>query len=82
MATMADNGNRPLTIENFPPGLRRRLRVLAAQGDTTMRQLLLDAAYAHAGKLEHDAATEDGPAQVDRDRHNLAVARTQSGPPG
>lgn len=46
----------PLAIENFPPELRRRLRVLAAQQGTTMRQIILDATYAHAGKLEHDQA--------------------------
>lgn len=40
MANRADQ----LTIERFPPDLRRRLRVLAAERDTTLRALLIEGA--------------------------------------
>jgi hypothetical protein len=33
-----------LTVENFPAGLRKRLRVMAAERETTLRQILIDAA--------------------------------------
>jgi plasmid stability protein len=33
----------PLIVENFPAGLKQRLRVLAAQQNTTMREIVITA---------------------------------------
>jgi hypothetical protein len=54
MGTNEANGQGhapPLVVENWPPDLRRKLRMLAAQQDTTMRQLLINAAAALCGQV-------------------------------
>jgi Antitoxin-like ribbon-helix-helix len=48
----ADGKAPPLIVEDFPPELKRRLRVLAAQEDTTMRALVIDGVEAWVAARE------------------------------
>src|SRR5229473_1699723 len=45
--------DRALTVEKFPSDLRRKLRMYAAERDTTMRQLLITAAENHCDFLAY-----------------------------
>jgi predicted DNA-binding protein len=42
----------PLIVENFPAELKQRLRVLAAQQNTTMRQIVIDSVERGCGARE------------------------------
>jgi hypothetical protein len=47
-----------LSIKNFPEDLLKRLKIVAAQQDITLRDLVINACYFEAGHLDEDNQKE------------------------